>query len=58
MLIDRFEADYLLETPVAPERAAEIIAGEQSSGTFSRGSGRDARAQRAVGCPRDPARRP
>jgi ribulose-bisphosphate carboxylase large chain len=34
MLIDRFEADYLLETPVAPERAAEIIAGEQSSGTF------------------------
>jgi ribulose-bisphosphate carboxylase large chain len=34
MLIDRFEADYLLETPIAPERAAEIIAGEQSSGTF------------------------
>jgi ribulose-bisphosphate carboxylase large chain len=34
MLIDRFEADYLLETAIAPERAAEIIAGEQSSGTF------------------------
>ena len=34
MLTDRIEADYLLETPIAPERAAEIIAGEQSSGTF------------------------
>lgn len=30
----RIEADYILETPIAPERAAEIIAGEQSSGTF------------------------
>ena len=30
----RFEADYLLETPIAPEKAAAIIAGEQSSGTF------------------------
>ena len=34
MLTDRIEADYLLETPIVPERAAEIIAGEQSSGTF------------------------
>ena len=34
MLTDRIEADYLLETAIAPERAAEIIAGEQSSGTF------------------------
>lgn len=33
-MIDRIEADYLLETPVAPARAAEVIAGEQSSGTF------------------------
>ncbi len=31
---DRFEADYLLETPMDVARAAEIIAGEQSSGTF------------------------
>ncbi|MCE7027154.1 ribulose-bisphosphate carboxylase large subunit family protein [Jiella avicenniae] len=31
---DRIEADYLLETPVAVERAAEVMAGEQSSGTF------------------------
>ena len=30
----RFEADYLIETPVAPEQAAAAMAGEQSSGTF------------------------
>ncbi len=30
----RFEADYILETSVAPEKAAATIAGEQSSGTF------------------------
>jgi ribulose-bisphosphate carboxylase large chain len=30
----RIEADYLLETPIDPQKAAEIIAGEQSSGTF------------------------
>jgi ribulose-bisphosphate carboxylase large chain len=34
MLADRIEADYLLETPIDPRRAAEIMAGEQSSGTF------------------------
>src|SRR5690242_18835816 len=34
MPTDRIEADYLLETPIDPRRAAEIIAGEQSSGTF------------------------
>jgi ribulose-bisphosphate carboxylase large chain len=34
MLTDRIEADYLLETPIDPRRAAETIAGEQSSGTF------------------------
>ena len=34
MLTDRIEADYLLETAIDPRRAAEIIAGEQSSGTF------------------------
>ena len=31
---DRIEADYLLETPGAPEATAEAMAGEQSSGTF------------------------
>ncbi len=34
MITDRIEADYLLETPIDPRRAAESIAGEQSSGTF------------------------
>ena len=31
---DRFEADYLLETPGDPARVAEVMGGEQSSGTF------------------------
>jgi ribulose-bisphosphate carboxylase large chain len=30
----RIEADYLIETAYPPEQAAEIMAGEQSSGTF------------------------
>ncbi len=30
----RFEADYVLETALAPEKAAATLAGEQSSGTF------------------------
>ena len=30
----RFEADYMIETALPPLRAAEAIAGEQSSGTF------------------------
>jgi ribulose-bisphosphate carboxylase large chain len=30
----RIEADYLLETAFEPARAAEAMAGEQSSGTF------------------------
>jgi ribulose-bisphosphate carboxylase large chain len=31
---DRIEADYLIETAEDPARAAEVMAGEQSSGTF------------------------
>ncbi len=31
---DRIEADYLIETSIDPRRAADIMAGEQSSGTF------------------------
>lgn len=31
---ERIEADYLIETPGDPRRAAEVMAGEQSSGTF------------------------
>lgn len=30
----RFEADYLIETAIDPMQAAEMMAGEQSSGTF------------------------
>lgn len=30
----RFEADYLMETRLAPREAAQALAGEQSSGTF------------------------
>lgn len=33
-MTDRIEADYLLETALAPEKAAAVLAGEQSSGTF------------------------
>ena len=31
---NRIEADYLLETPADPRRVADLMAGEQSSGTF------------------------
>lgn len=33
-MITRIEADYLIETPIDPTIAAEVMAGEQSSGTF------------------------
>jgi ribulose-bisphosphate carboxylase large chain len=33
---ERFEADYEIETALEPARAAETMAGEQSSGTFVR----------------------
>jgi ribulose-bisphosphate carboxylase large chain len=33
---DCLEADYLIETPLDPARIADIMAGEQSSGTFVR----------------------
>src|SRR4051794_29111574 len=36
---ERFIATYLIETSHAPEQAAEVMAGEQSSGTFVRGPG-------------------
>src|SRR6187549_3093938 len=32
--MDRVIATYFIETPLQPEKAAEILAGEQSSGTF------------------------
>ncbi len=33
---ERIEADYLIETALDPRRAAETMAGEQSSGTFTK----------------------
>lgn len=34
-----YEASYLIETPLAVERVAEVMAGEQSCGTFARVTG-------------------
>ncbi|WP_103874721.1 ribulose-bisphosphate carboxylase large subunit family protein [Bosea lathyri] len=39
MTSDRFEATYLIETPLDPAKVAEVMAGEQSSGTFTRVAG-------------------
>jgi len=35
----RLEAVYVLETPLDPAKVAEVLAGEQSSGTFVRVAG-------------------
>ena len=32
--MERITATYFIETPNKPEKAAEVLAGEQSSGTF------------------------
>jgi ribulose-bisphosphate carboxylase large chain len=32
--MERITATYFIETPLSPEKAAEVLAGEQSSGTF------------------------
>ena len=34
MSMERITATYYIETPYAPEKASEVLAGEQSSGTF------------------------
>ena len=39
MNADRFEATYLIETPIEPAKVAEVMAGEQSCGTFTRVEG-------------------
>lgn len=39
MTEDRFQATYLIETPLDPAKVAEVMAGEQSSGTFTRVAG-------------------
>ena len=37
--MDRVRASYLIETPESPARVAEVMAGEQSCGTFARVEG-------------------
>jgi ribulose-bisphosphate carboxylase large chain len=45
---ERIRASYLIETPLAPEAVAEVMAGEQSCGTFTRVEGEtDALRERA-----------
>jgi ribulose-bisphosphate carboxylase large chain len=45
---DRFQASYLIETPLDPAKVAEVMAGEQSCGTFTRVEGEtDALRERA-----------
>lgn len=39
MAAERFEATYLIETPLDPAGVAEVMAGEQSCGTFTRVAG-------------------
>ena len=39
MTSERFEATYLIETPLDPMKVAQVMAGEQSSGTFTRVAG-------------------
>ena len=39
MTSERFEATYLIETPLDPAKVAEVMAGEQSCGTFARVAG-------------------
>ena len=45
---DRFEATYLIETPLDPAQVGEVLAGEQSCGTFARVEG-ETDAQRCDG---------
>ena len=48
MAAERFTATYLIETPLDPAHVAEVLAGEQSCGTFARVEGEtDALRQRA-----------
>ena len=32
--MERITGTYLIETPLSPAKAADVLAGEQSSGTF------------------------
>lgn len=46
---DRIEADYLIETPIDPARAAAVMAGEQSAGTFVKVPGETPELQARAG---------
>src|SRR3954451_5535003 len=46
---DRIIATYRIETPLPPERAAEVMAGEQSTGTFVRVPGETDELRRRFG---------
>ena len=46
---DRFEADYLIETAIDPARAAAVMAGEQSAGTFVKVPGETPELQARAG---------
>ena len=48
MPTSRIEADYLLETPADPRRVAELMAGEQSSGTIVANPGETAELKARV----------
>lgn len=49
MRIDQIEATYLIETPLEPRKVAEVMAAEQSCGTFTRVHGEtDALRERAL----------
>ena len=54
MAAERFDATYLIETPLDPRSVADVMAGEQSCGTFTRVPGetdalRDRAAAQVVG---------
>ena len=38
-VVDTLHATYLIETPLDPAKVADVLAGEQSSGTFVRVAG-------------------
>lgn len=47
--MQRIEADYLIETPISPEKAAAVMAGEQSTGTFIKVPGETAALHERAG---------
>jgi ribulose-bisphosphate carboxylase large chain len=50
--MERITATYYIETPFAPEKASEVLAGEQSSGTFVVVPWRNRKNSTAICCKR------